>query len=94
MLSSESERRVGLTEIEGLEISTVFLAPVDTGLSLDGPVMFETLVFKEGTALNSTKYSTWAEAEIGHNLVVENIKAEFAAAGQLAASTLTKLRQR
>lgn len=54
-------------------VSTVFLG-VDYNFSNEGePILFETMVFnskKESAELDSERYRTYAEAELGHALMV------------------------
>jgi hypothetical protein len=63
------ERHVAFTEIApGLVVSTIFLG-VDHRHTIFGkgpPLLFETMVFKDGEGEDQERYSTWEEAEAGH----------------------------
>ena len=63
-----SLRRVGLDEIEGYEVSTIFEG-LNHALSGRPPRIFETAVLDaaSGTLINVLeRYATWDEAEQGH----------------------------
>lgn len=61
-------RRVDWTEIDGIEISTVFLG-IDHNYSGDRPKLFETMVFDDkGNDIYMMRYTTWDEAEEGHEI--------------------------
>lgn len=65
---SEAHRRVALTRIRGVEVSTVFLV-VDHSFSYDGtrpPVLFETMVFGGWYDELTMRYCTRLEALEGH----------------------------
>lgn len=69
----EQDRRVARTMVNGYEVSTVFLGMDHRPEGEPGPpLVFETMVFLEGerTDLYCQRYSTWLDAEEGHNLVV------------------------
>ncbi|MNF56551.1 hypothetical protein D3C84_380410 [compost metagenome] len=71
-----ADRHVGNTKIGRIWISTVFLG-IDHGYDpRQPPVLFETMVFGGGE-LHETmiRYATWAEAEAGHNDMVEVVQA-------------------
>jgi hypothetical protein len=59
------ERRVARTELDGADVSTVFL-----GLDL----VFETLVFGGPMDGECHRYSTWEQAEVGHKAMVQLVK--------------------
>lgn len=66
---------------EKVLISTVFLG-IDHSLFLSppgDPVLFETMVFKDSSCddLETCRYCTWDEAEIGHADVVKRWKKGF-----------------
>lgn len=66
-----ADRKVKKTSIsDEVEVSTVFL-----GLDhrLGSPLLFETLVFGGETDGDMKRYSTWEEAEIGHDRIVQEI---------------------
>lgn len=65
---------------ELLKISTVFLLgslDIDNRYVRDlEPFLFETMVFGEIQGQNQWRYSTWEQAEIGHQEVLEQILRE------------------
>lgn len=67
-------RRVAETTLpNGVWVSTVFVG-LDMGWGEGPPILFETMAFsKKGDWEDRycDRYSTWAEAEIGHKLAVE-----------------------
>jgi len=66
-------RRVALTKIGDVEVSTVFLV-VDHNPLGDRPVVFETMIFREDNDDNEMyRYCTWKEAEEGHWKIVKNL---------------------
>lgn len=86
-----ADRRVARTDLDsGVWVSTVFLG-LDHSWSGDGPpIVFETMAFNapyEGTDLDGKprivncdemdcrRYATWAEAELGHMEMVEELQA-------------------
>ncbi len=70
---STADRRVRLTEIGCLRISTVFLGLNHNFSRNDSPPMlFETMVFDQDTDLYQERCSTWAEAEEMHAQMVNN----------------------
>lgn len=58
-------------------VSTVFLG-INHNFGLDGdPVLFETMVFMEGKGGHDEhmdRYCTWAEAEEGHQAIVDMVR--------------------
>lgn len=68
----KAERHVDFTEIEGKEISTVFLG-LDHGYYPGKPLLFETMVF--GVGGHNEEYcmrgSTWKEAEEMHKEAIK-----------------------
>ena len=69
-----AERVVRQTRIdEHLVVSTVFLG-LDHNYTRTGPpLLFETMVFRHGSGDETRRYSTWEEADEGHEEVVEEI---------------------
>lgn len=65
-------RRVGKDEVNNVVVSTVFLRGIDHSYGSGPPLLFETMVFPENSLneLYCQRYSTWEEAERGHQLVV------------------------
>lgn len=69
--------RVALSTVEDADISTVFLR-VDHRFCGEGPpILFETMVFGGPLDQDQWRYSTWAEAEAGHEKVVEMVKTAY-----------------
>lgn len=68
-----SDRHVAKTEINGVTVSTIFLA-IDHGLH-GVPIFFETMVFGGALDQEQERYGTWEEAERGHAATVERVRA-------------------
>lgn len=70
----DQDRHVALTELDGgITVSTVFLG-IDHQWGNGPPLLFETMVF--GTDDDMTeRYSTWDEAQAGHDAVVAELQA-------------------
>ncbi len=74
---STADRRVGLTEVGILRVSTVFLG-IDYNFGDDGdPLLFETMIFCDEDPSGSKfsenyceRYSSWEAAERGHEAAV------------------------
>ena len=66
-------RRVGLTEIGDIRVSTVFLG-IDHNFCGGAPLLFETMIFGGPHDQEMQRYSTWDEAENGHEQMVELAK--------------------
>lgn len=89
-----ADRTVARTHIEGIMVSTVFLG-LDHSWKLDGdPMLFESMVFlpdqHEGKML---RYFTWAEAEVGHNFLVQEIEKVVQNSNLLTIDVLTTIMQ-
>lgn len=84
MIQRKDDRIVAFDEIRKIQISTVFLgmdlSTVFLGMDLnfDGegkPLIFETMVFDEnGHDIYMKRFSTWSDAEIGHEEAKEWVK--------------------
>jgi hypothetical protein len=74
----ESNRRVGFTQITSqILVSTVFLG-LDHSFGDDGPpILFETMVFGGDEDERQWRYSTWSDAEAGHNVVVKRLRKRY-----------------
>lgn len=74
-LNDPDNRRVAFTELAGgVYVSTVFLG-LNLNFSGKGPpVLFETKAFTDYGGSEQERYSTWAEAQVGHNRIVETIR--------------------
>lgn len=83
----ETNRRVALTEVApGIRVSTVFLG-LDHSFFEGPPLLFETMVFNDYDEAGCYRYTTWAEAEVGHMEVCEDLErkyAEFTSTGTVA----------
>jgi len=65
-------RRVALTEVGPLTVSTVFLAIDHShGLGPVRPILFETMIFGADDVEYQERYATRAEAEHGHREAVK-----------------------
>ena len=61
------------TEIGNLRVSTVFIG-IDLGIRNDEPILFETMVFDEdGNSSLYGRYTTWDDAEKGHQLICDSL---------------------
>jgi hypothetical protein len=70
-------RQVAENAINDVRVSTVFLG-VDHNLFGDGPpVLFETMVFGGDLDQEQVRYSTWDEAERGHDEMCKRVKRSF-----------------
>lgn len=68
------ERSVARTEVSpGVIVSTVFLG-VDHSFGHGLPLLFETMIFRNGNGEEQWRYSTWEEAEAGHAKAVEEAR--------------------
>src|SRR3982751_5760752 len=70
------DKRVGIDRVNGKRISTVFLGIDHSFGSNDGPLLFETMVFKDNgyDDIYCERYKTYNEAVTGHNRVIELVK--------------------
>jgi hypothetical protein len=74
--------RVAFTEIvPGVTVSTVFLG-LDHSFGFgDQPLLFESMAFvkdiSDWSGEEQDRYATWAEAQMGHNRMVEMIRARL-----------------
>ena len=60
-----ADRHVRDTARDEVRVSTVFLG-LDHGFGRGPPQLFETMVFVNGSSVDCERYSTWDEAEAGH----------------------------
>ena len=68
-------RIIHQTTLGGVLVSTVFLG-LDHQLGEGPPLLFETMVFNGPGHEYQERYSTWDEAEAGHNEVVKILHAK------------------
>ncbi len=60
-----ADRQVAHTEFPGGRVSTVFLG-LDHSFGSGPPLLFETMIFGGPEDGYCDRYTTWAEAEVGH----------------------------
>ena len=78
-------RQVGRTIIKGCVISTMFLG-IGCMHGLKPTVMFETTVYRDDIKCDefTSQHDTWDEAELGHLLVIDKVRAHFEPVLELA----------
>ena len=70
------DRIVKQETINGIRVSTVFLG-LDHGIGIGRePLLFETMIFRNGEGKETWRYSTWEQAETGHVAAVELVRRE------------------
>lgn len=68
-------KHVGDDTIDGKRISTVFIGLCHNFNPRNNiPIVFETMIFKSDKAIYQRRYSTWKEAEEGHQKAIEWVK--------------------
>ena len=67
---SEEDTRIGIDKVNGYLVSTIFL-----GVGFEVYSLFETMVFGGKLDQEQKRYSTWEEAERGHVLMINRVKA-------------------
>ncbi len=72
----KADRHVTKTMIGDIRVSTVFLG-LDHNYGDGAPVLFETMIFGGKFDQEMWRYSTWEEAEKGHEKAVEKVKADL-----------------
>ncbi len=75
----KNDRKVNHTEIGNFIISTVFLG-LDHRFGCKSewlPILFETMVFEGGACADMDRYSSWEQAEEGHDRMVEKVKQQI-----------------
>jgi len=71
-----TDRVVARTTVrEEIEVSTVFIG-LDHQFGNGSPLLFETMVFRNGDGQDMDRYSTWDEAIDGHQRMVARVQAE------------------
>jgi len=68
----QEDRIVFQTEFPGGTVSTVFLG-LDHQWGKGPPLLFETMVFRDGEACECCRCSTWMEAEAQHQRVLAEV---------------------
>jgi hypothetical protein len=82
-----ADRRVALTSVDGIRVSTVFLG-VDHGGGRGQPILFETTAFDDYGEVGVPglptfgRYSTWQQAEAGHIATVAIVRGWAGLAGR------------
>lgn len=71
----KADRKVARDEVNGVEVSTVFLGTDHSFGRPGGPVLFETMVFGGELDQEQERYRTWEEAERGHAAMVARVAA-------------------
>ena len=77
IMDHERERRVALDHIGDIEVGTVFSGFDRNFVDGDPPLVFETLVFRDGKGAEMCKYATWEEAEKGHRIMVDLVRSSI-----------------
>ncbi len=67
-----NDRIVQRTQIQGIEVSTVFLG-MDHRFGKGEPLLYETMIFGGEHDQYQQRYSTWDEALKGHQLACEMV---------------------
>lgn len=68
-------RHVGDDMVDGKRVSTVFLGLCPNWIPESKvPIVFETMVFEDNSEIYQERYSTWKEAEEGHQRAIEWVK--------------------
>lgn len=74
MWYEDGNRIVKQEQIGDYWVSTVFLG-LDHNWSFQGPpIVFETMIFIDGSADAAERYSTWDEAAAGHEKICERLR--------------------
>ena len=69
-----ADRTVKKTTISGdVEVSTVFLG-IDHQFGDGPPLLFETMIFGGKRDQEQWRYTTWDEAEAGHDMVIASLE--------------------
>jgi hypothetical protein len=75
MFGEESDKRtVAFDQIGDVMVSTVFLG-LNHALGDEDRILFETMVFGGPLDRECVRYATWDEAEHGHAVMVDRVKA-------------------
>lgn len=92
VLFESTDRVVKQDVIKGVRVSTIFLG-LDHSFSPAGPLhIFETMVFGGEFDRECWRYSTWEEAETGHEEVRRLVLSKPTAAQSLPAGTVRVIR--
>jgi hypothetical protein len=69
----QADRNIAKTQLDNCQVSTVFLG-IDHSFGMGSPMLFETMIFGGEYNEYTWRYSTYAQAEIGHQHVVRSIE--------------------
>jgi hypothetical protein len=72
---STAHRRVGDDTVDGQRVSTVFLEMDHNWEPAGSPILFETMIFGGPYDTDMWRYSTYDEAKLGHDRIVNCLKA-------------------
>ena len=72
----KADRHVALTVIKNVRVSTVFLGINHTFGDSREPVLFKTMVFGGSLDQEMDRYSSWEDAEHGHETMVDRVKSD------------------
>lgn len=72
-----ADRRIHVTSVGNVEISTVFWGGVSLDFDEDPPRLFETMIFGGSLDESTWRYRTLGEAKQGHYDAVEKVKNEI-----------------
>lgn len=86
-----ADRKVALTEINGIFISTVFLG-LDHNHAGGRPYLFETMTFVDGQGEWQDRCSTWDEAEQMHAQMCQRVQDHFDAASYAALDVIDQIK--
>jgi len=70
LLGNIDYKVIALREVGDTRISTVWLG-LDHGWTAAPPLIFETMVFRNGDSIDMERYATEAEARLGHDRMVD-----------------------
>ena len=82
---ARAERRVAVTDVGCLLVSTVFLGMDHQHQQGGPPLLFETMIFDDGQDTYQERCTTWDEAEAMHLVAVAIARERVRAADQLLA---------
>jgi len=70
----DGNSRVALDTVGDLEISTVFLMINHRFWPKGPPILFETMVFRDGEEVECQRYASWDDALTGHAVIVRRCR--------------------
>jgi len=78
----ENNRQVAFDTVDDLEISTVFLMLNHRFWPKGPPILFETMVFRDGKEVECQRYASWDDAVTGHAVILRRCKAKAKAGAE------------